>query len=617
MVNAVCLVLMKDEKILLLKRSKNRLPVIIMKGEETPEECVNRWKKGTIEVEDAQIINYNKKINVDEYNISLIFMDATNLDVNLVDENLTFEECRWANNINKIENEFLKYIVLQCNLNNYTSIAVEALKDSINMKKNYKIKNSILNIEKENMDTKKALMLIALSLLFGILFSKFIFGYLGISLVILNILMIEIFFVTVGAKNRNLLGYFFILSSFLLSCSYAIFTNDLFRTLNLFVVPISLFSGFLLLSYNNIPFKLLSFGTVFLEIIVGQSVENSFKLPKVVKASLKKDTSKKENNNIKSILTGILISVPLIIVLGSLLAGADEIFNYYLRNIWIYINIENFYELIYKVIVALIVMFLIFGLYYSLNSTKIKEIDNNTTNKPFNSVTVITVLICIIALYLIFTKIQISYLYLNKELPNGFDFANYARKGFFQLGTLVIINLAIITLMIFKTSTNSSIMKKSLNSLYSIITLLTINMGASAIYKMNLYIEAFGYTRLRILVQVFTVFLCLVLIILMIFIWSKKSLFKPISIVGLSMYLCLNYFNIDNYIAKKNMEIMNSNNEIDVWYLITLSQDAYDSITEGYKQGTIEDKDYKYWKNRRIDKKLKWYEYNYFNSKGK
>ena len=36
MVNVVSLVLMKDEKILLLKRSKNRLPVITIKARISP-----------------------------------------------------------------------------------------------------------------------------------------------------------------------------------------------------------------------------------------------------------------------------------------------------------------------------------------------------------------------------------------------------------------------------------------------------------------------------------------------------------------------------------------------------------------------------------------------------
>lgn len=613
MVNVVSLVLMKGEKLLLLKRSKNRLPIISIENEETPEECISRWSTGVIDLEDSLIVKYDKKITTEDYNIDLVFIDATNSNIEIIDKNLVFEGCKWANNINKEEIELFRYIIVQCSKNSYTSIAVEALKETLNMKR-YKSNKPLMDIEKNNMDSNKAIILIILSLGIGILFSRFIFGYLGVSVPILTILMIVIFIFTVNIKNNNILGYFFILVSIILSFSYAIFTNELFRILNILVIPLSLFSGFLLLTYNNIPFQLLNFGTAFVEIIIGQSIENTTKLPSVVKSVLKKDILKKENNYIKSILTGIVISIPLLIVLGTLLAGADEVFNYHLRNIWGFLNIENIYDFILKAIVAIIVMFLVFGLYYSLNSTKIKEVRQKSVNKSFNSTTIITILISLIVLYLVFTKIQISYLYLNKKLPAGFDFAHYARSGFFQLVFLVLINLSMITAMNFKTLVNSDKTKNSLNILYSIITILTINMGVSAIYKMNLYIAEFGYTRLRILVQVFTVFLCLSLVILFIYIWKNKYLFKPIVVLALSMYMALNYFNIDNYIAKQNMLIVNSNNGIDDGYLATLSLDAGEAVKDGYEKGIIESKYYFNWFNKKINTKY-WYEYNYFNSK--
>ena len=104
------------------------------------------------------------------------------------------------------------------------------------------------------------------------------------------------------------------------------------------------------------------------------------------------------------------------------------------------------------------------------------------------------------------------------------------------------------------------------------------------------------------------------LLILLNFIWRNKSLFKPIVIVGLSIYLFLNYFNMDNYIAKQNIKIINSENEIDIKYLTTLSLDAYGGIKEGKEKGIIKDKDYIEWINKAVITE-KWYEYNYFNNK--
>ena len=153
---------------------------------------------------------------------------------------------------------------------------------------------------------------------------------------------------------------------------------------------------------------------------------------------------------------------------------------------------------------------------------------------------------------------------------------------------------------------------KTLNILYSIITVLTINMGVAAIYKMNLYIGEFGYTRLRVLVQVFTVFLCISLLFLLLFIWKEKNLFKPIAIIAMVIYLGLNYFNIDNFIAKENIKLINQREEIDLGYLSKLSLDAKEAISKGRENGIVEIMYYRLWIKQQIETEH-WYEYNYMN----
>ena len=109
----------------------------------------------------------------------------------------------------------------------------------------------------------------------------------------------------------------------------------------------------------------------------------------------------------KHIINGILISIPLVIVLLMILSGADEVFSYYLSNIWDYININNIYDFIVRVIIALVIMFLTYGLYYSLGSVKVTNVNNKTFNRTLNSTTISTILVSIILIYLVFTKIQV------------------------------------------------------------------------------------------------------------------------------------------------------------------------------------------------------------------
>ena len=138
-------------------------------------------------------------------------------------------------------------------------------------------------------------------------------------------------------------------------------------------------------------------------------------------------------------------------------------------------------------------------------------------------------------------------------------------------------------------------------------------MGVAAIYKMNLYIGEFGYTRLRVLVQAFTVFLCISLLFLLIFIWKEKTLFKPVAITAMVIYLALNYCNIDNFIAKENIKLISEREKMDLWYISSLSLDAKDAIYEGKKNGLISNEYYNMWANKRVAPKH-WYEYNYFSN---
>lgn len=613
MVNAVSLVLMKGEKVLLLNREKDRLPVIVIKDNETPEKCIERWTKDNLEVGISKLIRHDKIFKIENYNITLIFIDATNSEVKLINEDLVFEDCNYIRNINKVEEDFLKNVIRKCSLINYKSLAVESLTKAYNLNNKFEIKNPFMKFEKGRMNNNKAINLVLLSLLVGVLFSIFVFNYLGVSVQIIIILTFIIFISIVGIRNKSILGFFFIFSSIALSITYGIYTNELFRALNIIVIPINLFSGFLLLTYDNIPFKLATFTAAFLEIIVGQSIENTSKLSLELRERYGKADGKKKNGYFKYIIKGLLISIPLVIFLLMILSGADEVFRYYLSNIWEYINIENIFDFIVRFLIAIVVMFLIYGLNYGLSSIKVTSVNNKNFNKTFNPATIITVLISIILIYLVFTKIQVSYLYLNKELPAGFSFSDYARKGFFQLVFLVFLNLIMIISIKVKTAVNNPKLNSVLNTIYSIITILTMNMGIAAIYKMNLYIGEFGYTRLRILVQAFTVFLCISLLTLLIFIWREKTLFKPIAITGMIIYLALNYANIDNFIARENIKLINQRAEIDLWYISTLSLDAKEAIDEGREKGLISSEYYNLWANKRVLTNH-WYEYNYFNN---
>jgi len=101
-------------------------------------------------------------------------------------------------------------------------------------------------------------------------------------------------------------------------------------------------------------------------------------------------------------------------------------------------------------------------------------------------------------LYLLFSAIQIVYLFIgNMQLPAGVTYAEYARRGFFQLLFVCVLNLAAVLSI-------QSYFKENrvLKALLLAISGCTLIMTASSACRMLLYIRAYQLTFLRVSVLV-------------------------------------------------------------------------------------------------------------------
>jgi hypothetical protein len=148
-----------------------------------------------------------------------------------------------------------------------------------------------------------------------------------------------------------------------------------------------------------------------------------------------------------SIIRGILISIPILIIFLILFSSADLVFRKYLLNL---ININT--ETIYRSIIVVIITLVFIGAYYYIfkrsNSIfKIKKIIKKTFS--FGIIEVSVVLGLINLLFLIFILVQMTYLFGGEKniIVHGFTYAQYARRGFFELITVAVISFLIIFIM--------------------------------------------------------------------------------------------------------------------------------------------------------------------------
>ena len=431
------------------------------------------------------------------------------------------------------------------------------------------------------------------SFLIAILHSILFYGQkLGIS-VFLFCLALGFFLIYILDKNnkiKNQKALLLYLPILLISATYFIFNNSFFYIANIVSIVI-LYTLMLVLAVfdkttmgliiNKVMYLVL--GPIeFLEEAIGNIIEvisNLFK---------KKEVSKEKNEKIRKIILGVLITIPILIIVLILLSSADSIFSSELKEVIDTIfsldifESETYINLFFRIIIILIITVYLIALLYNILEDNFCEYDISEKRKWTLDATIGNTILTILNLvYLVFCYIQISVLFMKTGNLQNFDYANYARQGFFQLMAVSIINLMIILITSKKNETNKKMSyTKIMNLLLAVFTLIIL---FSSFYRMYLYEQEYGYTFLRLMVYFALITEAILIIPTVIYILDFNiNLTKTYFVIIIIMYIVVNYINIDNIIAKRNIDRYFEDNsetyELDMNYLQTLSIDATKQI---------------------------------------
>lgn len=441
-----------------------------------------------------------------------------------------------------------------------------------------------VNENKEDIVNRKNIYLLAGCLGLGIIFDILFYGKpLGVSYPIFILVFYLVFFWNL---RKNIMfefnfGWFLTIPILALSLTYFIFSNVIFKVLNYLGIPVLIIVQTTLITKNN---KYLWNTLWFIYDILYSMFIRMFgyiSKPFAMVSRLMSRVVRNEKYTIVGrVVVGLMISLPLIMVIISLLSSADEIFAHFTGNFLSVFKNISISQFLLRVIIILFISVVAFSYIWSLtNATKSNDLPRGTQtlNRVWDPVTLITVLLVINAIYLVFTIIQFTYLFggVNYALPQNFTYAGYARRGFFELIAVTLINLSILLVSINLVRKESKIADKVINVLNSLLIIFTMVMLYSAHYRMSLYEEAYGYTYLRVLTHAFMWFIFALLAVSLYRVWNEKvSLIRWYVAITLVSYLVINYANIDEIIARKNIERYYKTGEIDVFYLTWLSHDA-------------------------------------------
>ncbi len=373
--------------------------------------------------------------------------------------------------------------------------------------------------------------------------------------------------------SHQRLSYLILCCIWLLSASYFFNNNVLFYVLNIMVIPgLVIFHLVLITSPQNFQWNKPAFVTYLFSRLI-QSLKYIFGFTAFFGKGLKQGVNDDKLVVWKKIILGIVISLPILFVVLNLLISADSQFERLIGGIPQWFQVINV-ERIMRLIVILILTAAFFGfmqILFNRQMSVMKQQQTNGQQFQIDGIITITVLVIINAVYLLFTLVQFRYFF-SGTLQADFTYAEYARKGFFELLFVTLINLSITVIVLTFVNRSTSLMRRATQIMLTILVLASSIMLSSAFLRLSMYEDAYGFTFTRVLVHSFMIFLVVIFTYTLVKIWVERlSLFHFYFITSLIYYTAITIVDLDQIVVKENMSRYETTGKIDVHYLNNLS----------------------------------------------
>jgi hypothetical protein len=279
---------------------------------------------------------------------------------------------------------------------------------------------------------------------------------------------------------------------------------------------------------------------------------------------------------------GVLLAAPLLVLFGGLFASADAVFRQY--ALWL-VSVD-LGTLPGHVLVTAASAWLVAGFLRGL-LVGAAPIRRDDARLPFTLgfVEAAVTLALLDLLFLLFVIVQVRYLFGGAAVVQasaGLTYAEYARRGFFELAAVAALVLPLLLAADALLRTDHSWQRGAFRALAGAQLVLLFVIMASAIQRMRLYQQEFGLTELRVYVTAFMLWLAAVSV------WFAATVLRgrrerfvfgalvaALAVVGL-----LHAVNPDALIARVNTDRAAEGRRFDARYVASLSADAVPELVQ-------------------------------------
>lgn len=187
------------------------------------------------------------------------------------------------------------------------------------------------------------------------------------------------------------------------------------------------------------------------------------------------------------------------------------------------------------------------------------------------------------ALFALFVAVQLAVLFGGDAYVRetaGLTYAQYARSGFAQLAVAAVLTLGVVGGALRWARTGRPRDAAILRALLGALCLLTLVVLASALHRLGLYEEAYGFTRLRLAVHALLLFGGALFVLVLAALASGRRDWLARATVVLAALAALAFWvgDPDRRIAAHNVERYEDTGRIDTYYLSKLSADAVPAL---------------------------------------
>jgi hypothetical protein len=185
----------------------------------------------------------------------------------------------------------------------------------------------------------------------------------------------------------------------------------------------------------------------------------------------------------------------------------------------------------------------------------------------------------LVGLFLAFVGVQLTVLYGGRTHvleTAGLTYAQYARQGFFQLLFVALLSLGVVAAAAQLVPQRTRLDRLLLRAALGALCALTVVVLVSAMTRLDTYVDAYGLTRLRVLVDTFLRWLAVVFALVIAAGLRRRAAWLPQAVIASAAgaLVVLTISNPDARIARSAVERAAVAGDVDTEYLSGLSADA-------------------------------------------